>query len=76
MGISINEDSAHFSMLCMLAAPLISWNELRNMSNKTIDILRNRDIIVSDQDSLVIMALKTFLKEKLEVWFNPLKNGN
>ncbi len=31
-GMSVSEDRAHFSLWCMLAAPLISGNDLRNMS--------------------------------------------
>ena len=31
-GMTVNEDRAHFSMWCMLAAPLISGNDLRHMS--------------------------------------------
>ena len=75
-GMSLYEDRAHFSMWCMLAAPLISGNDLRNMSKETIDILTNKDVIAIDQDSLGIEALKYYSKEKLEVWFKPLKNGD
>ena len=31
-GMSVNEDRTHFSMWCMLAAPLIAGNDIRKMS--------------------------------------------
>ena len=30
-GMSVNEDRAHFSMWCMLTAPLIAGNDIRNI---------------------------------------------
>jgi alpha-galactosidase len=37
-GMSVNEDRAHFTMWCMLAAPLIAGNDLRHMSRETLDL--------------------------------------
>ena len=34
-GMSENEDRAHFTMWCMIAAPLLSGNDLVNMSEQT-----------------------------------------
>ncbi len=31
-GMSVNEDRSHFSLWCMLAAPLIAGNDLRKMT--------------------------------------------
>jgi alpha-galactosidase len=57
-GMSVNEDRAHFSMWCMLAAPLISGNDLRHMSKETSEILMNKEVIAVDQDRLGIEAFK------------------
>ncbi|KAA6318801.1 Alpha-galactosidase A, partial [termite gut metagenome] len=38
-GQSVNEDRAHFSMWCLLAAPLILGNDIRSMTQETKDIL-------------------------------------
>jgi alpha-galactosidase len=75
-GMSVSEDRAHFSMWCMLAAPLITGNDLRKMSKETLDILINKDAISIDQDSLGIEGFKYSDKDSLEVWFKPLQNGN
>jgi alpha-galactosidase len=75
-GMVVNEDRAHFSMWCMLAAPLISGNDLRNMSKETHDILTNKDVIAVNQDSLGVQGLKYSAKDSLEIWFKPLTKGD
>jgi alpha-galactosidase len=56
----------------MLAAPLISGNDLRNMNPQTLKILTDKDVIALNQDPLGIQALKYSAKDGLEVWFKPL----
>ncbi|MEJ5351853.1 MAG: glycoside hydrolase family 27 protein [Melioribacteraceae bacterium] len=75
-GMSVNEDRAHFSMWCMLAAPLIAGNDLSNMTDETREILTNKEVIAVNQDSLGIQGFKYFEKDGLEIWFKPLKNNN
>jgi alpha-galactosidase len=75
-GMSVNEDRAHFSMWCMLAAPLISGNDLRNMTVETRNILTNKGIIGIDQDSLGVEAFKYSAKDSVEIWFKPLVSNN
>ncbi len=73
-GMPANEDRAHFSMWCMLAAPLISGNDLRHMSRETRDILTNPEVIAVDQDALGIEGFKQSAKNGVEIWFKPLSN--
>ena len=75
-GMTVNEDRAHFSMWCMLAAPLIAGNDLSNMSQETLDILTNADAIAVDQDSLGIQGFKFAEKDSVETWFKPLEKGD
>lgn len=74
-GMSVNEDRAHFSMWCMLAAPLIAGNDLSNMSKETIAILTNKEAIAVNQDSPGIQGFKYSAKDSLELWFKPLSKG-
>lgn len=74
-GMSVNEDRAHFSMWAMLAAPLIAGNDLRNMSEETIEILTNEEVIAVDQDSLGVQGFKYSSKDSLETWLKPLDNN-
>ena len=75
-GMSVNEDRAHFSMWCMLSAPLISGNDLRDMSRETLEILANKEVVAVDQDALGVEAFEHAGKDGVEVWFKPLSNGS
>jgi len=75
-GMTVNEDRAHFSMWCMLAAPLMAGNDLKNMSSQTHDILTNIDAIDIDQDTKGIQGFKYKSEEGLEIWLKPLSAGD
>jgi alpha-galactosidase len=74
-GMKINEDRAHFSIWCMMAAPLISGNDIRNMNKEILEVLANKEVIAIDQDSLGIQGFKFATKDSVETWYKPLKNG-
>jgi alpha-galactosidase len=74
-GMSVNEDRAHFSMWCMLAAPLMAGNDLQNMSRETLQILTNKEVISIDQDSLGVQGFKYSAQDNIEIWFKPLSAG-
>ena len=74
-GMPVNEDRAHFSMWCMLSAPLIAGNDLRKMSKETHTILTNKDVLAVDQDALGIQGFIYSTNNGVEVWFKPL-SGN
>ncbi|MBN1759807.1 MAG: T9SS type A sorting domain-containing protein, partial [Chitinispirillaceae bacterium] len=65
------EDRAHFSLWCMMAAPLIAGNDIRNMSNTTRDILTNGEVIRVDQDSLGKQGVRVKSGDS-EVWVKKL----
>ncbi|HZK94264.1 MAG TPA: glycoside hydrolase family 27 protein [Prolixibacteraceae bacterium] len=75
-GMKENEDRAHFSMWCMIAAPLIAGNELKNMSAQTHAILTNADAIAINQDVLGIQGFKYKSEDGLETWLKPLSGGD
>ena len=75
-GQTVNQDRAHFTMWCMLAAPLILGNDIRNMSQETKDIILNKEVIALDQDTLGIQGLKFAAEDGLEFWFKPLVNDD
>lgn len=76
-GMPVNEDRAHFSMWCMLAAPLIAGNDLATMSKETHDILTNMDVISLDQDTLGIQGFQfTTIGDSVQVFAKPLAGGD
>lgn len=74
-GMTAREDKAHFSMWCMIAAPLIAGNDLRKMTPQSLNILTNKEVIAIDQDSLGIEGYNYLKKDSLEIWVKPLKNN-
>ncbi|HEY4153892.1 MAG TPA: glycoside hydrolase family 27 protein [Puia sp.] len=74
-GMTPAEDRAHFSIWCMLAAPLISGNDLRKMSAESLAILADSGAISVDQDPDGIQAFRYPEKDSVEVWFKPLQQG-
>lgn len=75
-GMSVNEDRTHFSIWCMLAAPLMAGNDIRKMNKETVSILTDSDAVSIDQDSLGIQAVKYADRDSLQTWIRPLQNGN
>lgn len=73
--LTIDENKAHFTLWCMLAAPLMAGNDLRNMTEETIEILTNPDLIAINQDELGFQGKRIYEKDGVEVWSKPLKDG-
>ncbi|MFH0758734.1 MAG: glycoside hydrolase family 27 protein [Bacteroidota bacterium] len=71
-GMSVSEDRAHFSLWCMLAAPLITGNDIRTMDNETKAILTNELAIAVNQDTLGIQGYRQWAADSLELWVKPL----
>jgi alpha-galactosidase len=74
-GMPVNEERAHFSMWCMLAAPLIAGNDMQTMNAETRAVLTNPEAIAVDQDQLGVQGFKYAGKDAVETWFKPLANG-
>ena len=74
-GMSVNEDRAHFTLWCMMAAPLILGNDICNMSDDTRAIILNRQVIAIDQDKLGVQGLRLKSENGIEYWFKPLVDG-
>lgn len=75
-GMTYEEDKAHFSMWCMMNSPLLAGNDLRKMSQRTIDVLTNQEVIALNQDPLCYQARRLVDYGELEVWAKPLGTVN
>jgi len=74
-GMTIPEYQAHFSLWAILAAPLISGNDLRDMKPEIQQILTNKEVIAVDQDKLGRQGKRVHKDGDLEVWARPLEGG-
>ncbi len=73
-GMTIKEYKAHFALWCMLAAPLMAGNDLRDMSKGIRDILTAKEVITINQDPLGKQGYKYKDHGDLEIWLKPLSN--
>ena len=78
------ENKAHFSLWCMMAAPLVLGNDIRlfvrddgtpDTDNRTLQIVTNRDLIAIDGDALAKPA-KRVKHGAADVLARPLENGD
>ncbi len=74
--LTTEEEKSHFSLWCMLAAPLMAGNDLRSMSAATKSILTNKNLIAIDQDALGRQGYRVEIKEDFEVFVKPLQGGD
>jgi alpha-galactosidase len=71
-GMSIEEYRTHFSLWCMLAAPLMAGNDLQNMTKETHGILTNKEMIAINQDTLGKQAFCFRDNGDYEIWVKKL----
>ena len=71
-----SEDRAHFTMWCMMAAPLILGNDLTKITPETLAIITNKAMIAVDQDPLGIQGLRLKNEDGVQYWFKPLADGD
>jgi alpha-galactosidase len=73
--MTTSEYRAHFSFWCLLAAPLMAGNDLRELSPETKEILLNKEVITVDQDPLGIQGRKVADAGPTQVWMKPLSGA-
>lgn len=71
-GMSYEEDKTHFTMWCIMNSPLLAGNDLSTMSDETLGILTNEEVIALNQDPLVYQARRLVDNGDTEVWAKPL----
>jgi alpha-galactosidase len=75
-GMTDTEYRSHFSLWAILAAPLISGNDLREMRPEIHDILTSKEVIAVDQDPLGRQGERVWKNGDFEVWAKQLKDGS
>lgn len=79
-GMSIEEEKTHFAMWCMMSTPLMIGCDLTKISDSTLEILKNEELIAINQDKACKQAyvIKEFRADKLlgEVWVKELYGSN
>lgn len=73
--LTFEQNRSHFALWCMMCAPLILGNDLRNISDDVLKIVKNPDLIAINQDALGVPA-KRVVKGTVDVLVKPLADGN
>jgi alpha-galactosidase len=70
------EAQAQFTLWSVAAAPLIIGSDVRALSQQTIDMLTNPDVLAVDQDRLGVQGTLAATQGDGQVWVKPLANGD
>ena len=71
-----DEYLTHMSLWCILAAPLLAGNDLSKMTQATLGILTNPEVVAVDQDPKGVEGHRISQVGPLEVWAKPLADGS
>jgi alpha-galactosidase len=76
-GLTFGESRAHFSMWCMIAAPLMAGNDVRHMKPEYRDMMTNKAVLAIDQDALGKQGFRALAEpaNNIEIWVRELSNG-
>lgn len=74
--MTFEENRAHFALWCMLAAPLMAGNDLRNMDKEVLEILTHDELLAINQDKLGKQGYKHTDEGDIEVWVKDLEGGD
>lgn len=76
LGMTADQARAQFTMWSVLAAPLIIGSDVRALSQDTISMLTNRDVLAVDQDPLGAQGTRIATQGAGDVWVRRLANGD
>jgi alpha-galactosidase len=71
-GMKPDEYRVHMALWALLAAPLLSGNDLRNMTSETKEMLTNSEVIAVDQDAKGVQGHRVWDEGPLEIWAKSL----
>ena len=74
--LTYDENVAHFSLWCILSAPLMLGNDVRSMSDEVLEIITNKEVIAINQDPLGRQGEKVRDDGDFEVWSKELHDGS
>ena len=69
------EYETHMSLWCLMKAPLLIGCDVTSMSNDTLRILGNTEVIAVNQDTKGVQGKKVKVNGTSEVWAGPLDGG-
>ena len=74
-GLSRERNKSHFALWCMMAAPLVLGNDIRNITDEVLALVTDKDLIAIDQDRLGKQAKRLRRGLAVDVLARPLEGG-
>ena len=71
-GMTYEEDKSHFAMWCMMSTPLMLGMDLNSISEETLSIISNKELIAINQDEACIQASLIKNYGNVEAWTKDL----
>ncbi|HUH74963.1 MAG TPA: glycoside hydrolase family 27 protein [Chitinophagales bacterium] len=71
-GMTYEEDKSHFTMWAMMHSPLLLSCDLNELSEETLSIITNEEIIALNQSDFVYQAKRIATDGKIEIWGKPI----
>jgi alpha-galactosidase len=77
-GMTTDEDRTHFSLWCLMKAPLLIGCDISKMTPDTYAILTNAEAVAVNQDALGVQGQRVYPTNSSaqEVWAGPQSNGD
>jgi alpha-galactosidase len=70
------QEKTHFTMWCLLAAPLILGCDLEELDSATLSVITNDEVIAIDQDELGIQAVRVGANGPIDFYAKRLADGS
>lgn len=76
LGMTNEEFRTQMTLWSVAAAPLVIGSDVRKLSQASIDILTNRQVLAIDQDPAGVQAVRVGAAGTTETWMKRLANGD
>ncbi|CAH2315635.1 alpha-galactosidase A [Pelobates cultripes] len=71
-GLSWDQQVTQMALWCIMAAPLLMSNDLRDISAESKALLQNKEVIAINQDPLGAQGYRILTDSNFELWEKPL----
>ncbi len=77
-GLTFAESRAHFSLWCILAAPLMAGMDVRHMTPEITVLVTDKEVLAIDQDKDGKQGFRALADpgKNIEIWIKPLTGGD
>ena len=73
-GLSPEEDKTHFGMWCIMSSPLLIGCDLTTLSEESLSLLKNPELLALNQDPLALQAYVAQYSDSVYVLVKDIKN--